>query len=206
MRQFDIIGAGMGTRETRPGEAAQALVSAEMVFATERLAEICENAQICLFSELAERAIACGADRAALLVSGDVGFFSAAGKLREKLLAHGEVRLFCGLSSMQYLCAKIGISYENACIRSLHGRKGDLLGAVSYHEKTFALAGGDNNVQFVCRSLADARTRRRAGIHWRKSRLTRRKSVEGNGIGACRNPLRRSCRDACPQSEFCKSV
>ena len=57
---------------------------------------------------------------------------------------------------MQYLCAKIGISYENACIRSLHGRKGDLLGAVSYHEKTFALTGGDNNVQFVCRSLADA--------------------------------------------------
>ena len=83
MRQFDIIGAGMGTRETLTGEAAQALASAEMVFATERLAEICENAQICLFSELAERAIACGADRAALLVSGDVGFFSAAGKLRE---------------------------------------------------------------------------------------------------------------------------
>lgn len=156
MRQFDIIGAGMGTRETLTGEAAQALASAEMVFATERLAEICENAQICLFSELAERAIACGADRAALLVSGDVGFFSAAGKLREKLLAHGKVRLFCGLSSMQYLCAKIGISYENACIRSLHGRKGDLLGAVSYHEKTFALTGGDNNAQFVCRSLADA--------------------------------------------------
>ena len=135
MRQFDIIGAGMGTREILTGEAAQALASAEMVFATERLAEICENAQICLFSELAERAIACGADRAALLVSGDVGFFSAAGKLREKLLEHGEVRLFCGLSSMQYLCAKIGISYENACIRSLHGRKGDLLGAVSYQRK-----------------------------------------------------------------------
>ena len=44
MRQFDIIGAGMGTRETLTGEAAQALASAEMVFATERLADICENA------------------------------------------------------------------------------------------------------------------------------------------------------------------
>lgn len=156
MREFDIIGAGMGMRETLTAEAAQALASAEMVFATERLAEICEKAQVCLFSELAEKAIACGADRVALLVSGDVGFFSAAGKLREKLLAHGDVRLFCGLSSMQYLCAKIGISYENACIRSLHGRKGDLLGAVSYHEKTFALTGGENNAQRVCRSLADA--------------------------------------------------
>ena len=124
----------------------------------------------------------------------------------KKLLAHGEVRLFCGLSSMQYLCAKIGISYENACIRSLHGRKGDLLGAVSYHEKTFALTGGDNNAQFVCRSLADAGLGGVKVYIGEKSRLTRRKSVEGNGIGACRNPLRRSCRDACPQSEFCKSV
>lgn len=156
MREFDIIGAGMGTRETLTAEAAQALASAETVFATERLAEISEKTQVCLFSELAEKAVACGAERVALLVSGDVGFFSAAGKLREKLLAHGEVRLCCGLSSMQYLCAKIGISYDNACIRSLHGRKGDLLGAVSYHEKTFALTGGDNNAQFVCRSLADA--------------------------------------------------
>ena len=34
MRQFDIIGAGMGTRETLTGEAAQALASAEMVFAS----------------------------------------------------------------------------------------------------------------------------------------------------------------------------
>ncbi len=156
MREFDIIGAGMGTRETLTAEAAQALASAKMVFATERLAEIREKTQVCLFSELAEKAIASGADRVALLVSGDVGFFSAAGKLREKLLAHGEVRLFCGLSSMQYLCAKIGISYDNVCIRSLHGRKGDLLGAVSYHEKTFALTGGDNNAQLVCRALADA--------------------------------------------------
>lgn len=156
MREFDIFGAGMGTRETLTAEAAQALSAAEMVFATERLAEICEKAQVCRFSELAEKAIACGAARVALLVSGDVGFFSAAGKLREKLLAYGEVRLFCGLSSMQYLCSKIGISYDNACIRSLHGRKGNLLGAVSYHGKTFALTGGENNAQRVCRSLADA--------------------------------------------------
>ena len=46
MRQFDIIGAGMGTREILTGEAAQALASAEMVFATERLAEILRNGRL----------------------------------------------------------------------------------------------------------------------------------------------------------------
>ena len=109
MRQFDIIGAGMGTRETLTGEAAQALASAEMVFATERLAEICENAQICLFSELAERAIACGADRAALLVSGDVGFFSAAGKVCSICVQKSEsamkMRAFAAFTAEKETCS-----------------------------------------------------------------------------------------------------
>lgn len=156
MREFYIIGAGMGTKDTLTAEAARALEATETVLATERLAKLCPQAQICVFSELAERAVSCGENQVALLVSGDVGFFSAAGKLREKLLAHGEVKLLCGLSSMQYLCAKVGVSYENACIRSLHGRNGDILGAVSYHEKTFVLTGGENSAERICRSLADA--------------------------------------------------
>lgn len=156
MREFYIIGAGMGTKDTLTAEAARVLDETKTVFATERLAELCPQAQVCAFSTLAERAVSCGADRVALLVSGDVGFFSAAGKLREKLMKYGEVKLLCGLSSMQYLCAKVGVSYENACIRSLHGRNGDVLGVVSYHEKTFVLTGGDNNAAEICRSLSEA--------------------------------------------------
>ncbi len=156
MREFYIIGAGMGTKDTLTAEAARVLDETKTVFATDRLAELCPQAQVCAFSALAGCAVSCDADRVALLVSGDVGFFSAAGKLREKLLKYGEVKLFCGLSSMQYLCAKVGVSYENACIRSLHGRSGDVLGAVSYHEKTFVLTGGDNNAAEICRSLSEA--------------------------------------------------
>ena len=57
---------------------------------------------------------------------------------------------------MQYMCAKCGISYENLCFKSLHGRAGNILGAVSYHTATFALTGGENNAQAVCSSLMDA--------------------------------------------------
>ena len=109
MPEFYIIGAGMGTKDTLTAEAARVLDETKTVFATARLAELCPQAQVCAFSALAECAVSCDADRVALLVSGDVGFFSAAGKLREKLLKYGEVKLFCGLSSMQYLCAKVGI-------------------------------------------------------------------------------------------------
>ena len=91
MREFYIIGAGMGTKDTLTAEAARVLDETKTVFATARLAELCPQAQVCAFSALAECAVSCDADRVALLVSGDVGFFSAAGKLREKLLKYGHL-------------------------------------------------------------------------------------------------------------------
>ena len=71
-------------------------------------------------------------------------------------MLHGEVRLVCGLSSLQYFCAKLGKPYDDVCVRSLHGRAGSILGAVSYHKKVFVLTGGAQNAQIVCRTLADA--------------------------------------------------
>lgn len=155
-RTFTIIGAGMGTMDTLTGEAVRALETAEAVFATKRLAALSPKVEVCAFSELAEQVIQCTEKHISLLVSGDVGFFSAAGKLRERLLPHGEVQLVPGLSSMQYMCAKCGISYENLCFKSLHGRSGSILGAVSYHAATFALTGGENNAQTVCKCLTEA--------------------------------------------------
>ena len=155
-RIFTIIGAGMGTADTLTGEAVRTLAAAEKVFATKRLAALSPKAEVCAFSELAERAIQCTEKHISLLVSGDVGFFSAAGKLRERLLPYGGVTLVPGLSSMQYMCAKCGISYENLCVKSLHGRTGNILGAVSYHAATFVLTGGENNAQAVCNILTDA--------------------------------------------------
>lgn len=154
-RTFYIIGAGMGTPDTLTGEARRALDAADAVFATARLAALRPEAEVCPFTELAARAIGAGGQSIAVLVSGDVGFFSAASRLRQQLAPHGEVRLICGLSSLQYFCAKLGVPYDDVCVRSLHGRAGSILGAVSYHKKVFALTGGAQNAQTVCRALVD---------------------------------------------------
>ena len=155
-RKFYIIGAGMGAPDSLTGEAAHALAASGAVFATPRLTAVCDRAAVCPFDQLAAQAIASDAPTVSVLVSGDVGFFSAAGRLRQQLMQHGEVRLVCGLSSMQYFCAKLGVSYDDACVRSLHGRVGSILGAVSYHKKTFVLTGGENTAPKVCKTLADA--------------------------------------------------
>lgn len=155
-RIFYIIGAGMGTPDTLTGEARRALDEADVVLATARLTALSAKAIVYPFGELAARAMQADGDTVAALVSGDVGFFSAAARLREQFAPHGEVRLVCGLSSLQYFCAKLGVSYDDACVRSLHGRAGSILGAVSYHKKVFVLTGGAQNAQIVCRALADA--------------------------------------------------
>ena len=155
-RRFYFIGAGMGAPDSLTGEAAHALAASDAVFATQRLTAVCDRAVVCPFDQLAAQAIASDAQTVSVLVSGDVGFFSAAGRLREQLAPHGDVRLVCGLSSMQYFCAKLGVSYDDACVRSLHGRAGSILGAVSYHKKTFVLTGGENTAPKVCKTLADA--------------------------------------------------
>lgn len=155
-RCFQIIGAGVGTAELLTEQARIAIARADAVLTTARLAALRTDAEVCSIGMLAKRALALPNAKIALLVSGDVGFFSAAKSLRQALLPYGEVQLLCGISSMQYFCAKCGVSYEDACIRSLHGRQGSLLGAVSYHTKVFALTGGEHTADAICRTLTQA--------------------------------------------------
>ena len=135
-RTFYIVGVGMGAPDGLTGEARRVLDASDTVFATARLAAVCGRAAVCPFDRLAAQAVAAGAQTAAVLVSGDVGFFSAAARLRGQLAPHGTVQLVPGLSSLQYFCAKLGAPYDDVCVRSLHGRAGSILGAVSYHKRS----------------------------------------------------------------------
>lgn len=159
MRHFTIIGAGLGTPEGLTGEAKAALLSAGRVFGTRRLAVQLSGLraiETCAFTDLAERAKEADAERVALLVSGDPGFFSAAQTLRQVLTRYGTVETLCGISSLQAFCALLGERWEDAVLLSLHGRAGSLLGAVSYHKKVFALTGGEKNASQLCRELTEA--------------------------------------------------
>lgn len=157
MRHFWIIGAGTGTRDSLTGQAWAQLQRTKHVFAPPRLAaSFADLPQMisCPYQQLASRAQQ--QQEAAILVSGDTGFYSAAHKLYEALSPYGEVTLLCGLSSLQYFCAKLGTGYEDIYTMSLHGRQGSILGAVSHHKRVFALTGGEITAQAVCGELTQA--------------------------------------------------
>ena len=156
-RLFSIIGAGSGQPDGLTREALDTIKLCDALISTERLAkDLTSIAKITAYetSKLAQTAISIKEEHIGILVSGDTGFFSVASSLNEKLKEHGKVEMICGLNSMQMLCAKFGVSYQDACFLSLHGRKGSLLGAVSYNKKVIALTGGEQNAQKLCQTLS----------------------------------------------------
>lgn len=158
-RRFTILGAGMGQPEHLTGEARAALCAADLALSTPRLARSLSALRpvtACATGEVAQTAIAAALPHVAIVVSGDTGFFSLTRSIADSLRAHGEVSILCGQSSMQYFCARLGTAYDDAAAVSLHGRPGSLVGAVSYHKKVFALTGGAQNAQALCRALTEA--------------------------------------------------
>lgn len=93
---------------------------------------------------------------AAVLMSGDVGFYSGAKKLLAAIdRSRFDVSVESGISSLVYLCSKAETSWDDAYLTSAHGREANLIGICSTHAKVFTLLSGEESVQTMCRQLFD---------------------------------------------------
>ena len=91
--------------------------------------------------------------RCTVLFSGDTGFYSGAKKLADILKKDGyEVQIFPGISSVIYLAARVGKSWEDAKIISMHGRSQNFIHVVANHEKTFLILGKSAGKE-ICEKL-----------------------------------------------------
>lgn len=157
----DILGIGPGNRETMTQEVRQAMKRADCLIGAKRMLEAVASS-----GQRVHNAIAPGdiADfilthreyrRFAVVMSGDVGFFSGTKKLLP-LLDSCEVNVLPGLSSLVYLCARLKTSYEDIFVTSVHGRRHNVIPDVRSHDRVFVLVGGENGMRELCRSLVDA--------------------------------------------------
>ena len=89
----------------------------------------------------------------AVLVSGDVGFYSAAAGLCEALPAC-ELRFIPGISTVNAFFAKLRMPWQDAAFVSAHGRDANVVDAVRRNRLTFCLAG--NNVNEIGVALCKA--------------------------------------------------
>ncbi|QEK11813.1 precorrin-6y C5,15-methyltransferase (decarboxylating) subunit CbiE [Crassaminicella thermophila] len=72
------------------------------------------------------------------LLSGDTGFYSML-KFLKKHFKNEELEVIPGISSYQYLMAKINDTWHDAYIGSLHGRSFDFIKKVKKHHKVILL-------------------------------------------------------------------
>lgn len=159
MLRVNIVGIGPGNPDLLTGAARQAIANSNILVGDKRMLEpFAENGKMLYYtiktSDIAE--IAANAnpkkDIVAVLVSGDVGFFSLAKTISGKLPDCECVR-YCGISSLVYFSSKLQISWDDAKIVSMHGRRQNLVAAVNRNKKVFSLTGGDNSAQALCAKL-----------------------------------------------------
>ncbi len=159
--QVSIVGIGPGSRRTMTVEALETIEKADCIIGARRMLDAVAEGDKPTFEAVAsEEIVSIIRHHAqyrcfAVVVSGDVGFFSGAKKLLP-LLSWCDVTLLPGLNSLVYLCARLGESYETVVPVSLHGRKGNIAESVRRHEKVFVLVGGENGAGVLCRKLCEA--------------------------------------------------
>lgn len=156
-----IAGIGPGSEALQTQEVRAAIRRADCLIGARRMLDAMAGPQQLTIDAIAPETIAshiaqhpeCGVF--CVVMSGDTGFYSGTKKLLP-LLKEYRVRVLPGLSSMSYLCARVGVSYEDAVPVSLHGRDFDIAREVRRRRKVFTLVGGDGGMQALCERLTQA--------------------------------------------------
>lgn len=152
MTHLTIIGAGMS-----PGDltcqARRAVESADCILGAPRLTAPFVEKKPCFPGytpgDVAKYAHVYG--RIAVLLSGDVGFYSGAAKL---LASYPDAELIPGISSVTAFFAKCHLPWQEAALVSAHGKQCCPAEPVRRNGFTFFLTGG--NVPELAQALTDA--------------------------------------------------
>lgn len=145
--KVSLVGMGPGDPALLTQAAEEAVAQAELLVGASRLLEpyrragrSCREGVLAsdIFRILREE----GPENVAVLLSGDLGFYSGAKNLLPLLREAGmEAVCCCGISSLQYLCAKIGRPWEGVYAASAHGRACDPAALLRRHGTVFFLTG-----------------------------------------------------------------
>ncbi|MDW7668118.1 MAG: precorrin-6y C5,15-methyltransferase (decarboxylating) subunit CbiE [Bacillota bacterium] len=90
----------------------------------------------------------------AVLVSGDSGFYSLT-RVLKKYFNEEELDTYPGISSLQYLFSRIGKTWEDACLMSMHGREENLIENIKKNKNVGILTDKIWNPQKVAKKMME---------------------------------------------------
>lgn len=152
-----IIGTGVNSRSSLTREAVEAIEHSQMLIGADRMLDAYTGGGKKLVKaykpdDVCDILKSSTYNTAAVLMSGDCGFFSGTKKLLP-LIEDMKPVIISGISSASYFCSRINISYETMKFVSLHGKNANIAINVRMNEKCFFLLGGDIDAADICRRL-----------------------------------------------------
>ncbi|MBO5283287.1 MAG: precorrin-6A reductase [Lachnospiraceae bacterium] len=170
-----LAGMGMGSRNGMTREVLRAVENADILLGAERLLADFQPRRekkpfyrareiIPYLQKLQAEDFALETGRVVILFSGDSGFYSGCKSLYEALRREVEagtltatLRILPGISSVAYLAACIGESYQDGAVCSMHGRKlPNLVRRLQREKKTFLLMSGAEDMRRLGELLLEA--------------------------------------------------
>lgn len=170
-----LAGVGMGHNACLTKEVEKAITEADILLGADRMiagyqpriekVPYYKAEQIIPYLEKMQNVVGSRADRkVVILFSGDTGFYSGCQKLYDALqreIREGRLQTFVtvmpGISSVAYLAACIGESYQDAVIYSMHGKElSNLARNIRTEKKIFLLMSGLKDIHKLGETLLDA--------------------------------------------------
>jgi cobalt-precorrin-7 (C5)-methyltransferase len=131
LKQINVIGMGPGSEKYVLPISREMIERSEVLIAAKRYLErYCSDNQEGILLTMPYEQIVKWIDEhrmnreISILVSGDASFYSFTSFLKRHF-QRSELHILPGISSLQYLYARLGLSYENSLLTSLHGRSPD---------------------------------------------------------------------------------
>ncbi|MCR1973858.1 precorrin-6y C5,15-methyltransferase (decarboxylating) subunit CbiE [Clostridium sporogenes] len=88
-----------------------------------------------------------------IVASGDPCFYGISNYIKNNY--EGKIEIIPGISSYQYMMAKINESWQNSFLGSLHGREEDFIEKVRTYKKTIWLTDKNNSPDKLCKRLIE---------------------------------------------------
>lgn len=172
--EITLAGTGMGNPETLTGEVRRKIEGADILLGAERMIApyqpriekkpLYSAKEIVPYLQSLQKKYPAEELKTVVLFSGDSGFYSGAQALYQALRRETEegrlrarIQILPGISSVAFLAACIGESYQDARILSMHGKElCNIADRIKHEKKTFLLMSGVKDVNRLGDALLKA--------------------------------------------------
>lgn len=157
-QQIYLLGIGMGNASLLTQEETKILAECDRIIGAGRVLEALASWEKPVFQSYQAEEIHAWITshsqekQVVIALSGDPGFYSGAKKLLQELNEY-PVTVCAGISSVAYLAARIQVSWEDAALVSIHGRRQNYIQTIASSAKTFLLLGGAGCGQEICEKI-----------------------------------------------------